>query len=64
MAEALTFYDVVDPKALKRDYPIGAAFETFAKAATPDSLRRLQEQRFQRQQQCLLAILVTCLAGL
>ena len=47
MVEALTFYDVVDPKALKRDYPIGGAFETFAKAATPDSLRRLQEQRFQ-----------------
>ena len=47
MAEALTFYDVADPKALQRDYPIGAAFEAFAKGVTPDSLRALQEKRFQ-----------------
>lgn len=47
MAEALTFYDVADPKALQREYPIGAAFEAFAKTVTPEALRALQEQRFQ-----------------
>jgi len=46
MSEDLSFYDVVDPRALMRDYPIGQAFDAFAKATSRDALRALQEQRF------------------
>ena len=47
MSEAPTFYDVVDPKTLVRDYPNGAAFEHFARTLSRDELRALQERRFQ-----------------
>ncbi|MFZ4603257.1 MAG: phenylacetate--CoA ligase family protein [Caulobacterales bacterium] len=47
MSEAPTFYDVVDPKTLVCDYPIGAAFEHFARTLSRDELRALQERRFQ-----------------
>jgi phenylacetate-CoA ligase len=46
MSESPTFYDVVDPRALMQEFPIGAAFDAFAKATSRDALRALQEKRF------------------
>lgn len=46
MTEPLTFYDVVDPRRLVHEYPIGSAFERFADGLSRDALRALQERRF------------------
>jgi phenylacetate-CoA ligase len=46
MNEAPTYYDVVDPRSLQTDYPIGHAFDVFARGLSGDRLRALQEKRF------------------
>jgi phenylacetate-CoA ligase len=47
MTQLPTFYDIVDPKRLKQQYPIGLAFEAFAKSISRDELRHIQDERFE-----------------
>ncbi|MBI1188622.1 MAG: phenylacetate--CoA ligase family protein [Alphaproteobacteria bacterium] len=46
--EHRSYFDFADPRALAAEYPIGAAFETFARTISRDALRAAQETRFQR----------------
>lgn len=48
LPDSPTFYDVVDPRALRQEYTIGSAFDAFARSISRDGLRALQEERFQR----------------
>lgn len=43
-----TYYDVVDPRALANEYPIGDAFDGFAGSISRDELRARQERAFQK----------------
>lgn len=41
-----TYYDLVDPKGLAQEYPIGDAFDAFARRVSRDELRARQERAF------------------
>jgi phenylacetate-CoA ligase len=43
-----TYYDIADPKALAGEYPVGAAFDAFARSISRDELRAHQERAFRR----------------
>jgi phenylacetate-CoA ligase len=48
MAEATTFYDIVDPKALEVDHPIGDDFLRMARSISRDELFARQDRLFRR----------------
>jgi phenylacetate-CoA ligase len=48
MMEHRTYFDVVDPRALTAEHPVGAAFERFARETSRDALRAHQERLFAR----------------